>query len=450
MKQLHGVLWTRGTLLTPQHLQLQDRYLQDLMHFRFSALSFRPWGFRTLEVDREALSGGAFGLSEASGIFPDGLAFDLPGSDPAPPPLDLEAVGAAASEGDLIIHLVIPELREGGRNISSEAEGTDARFHSEVVLRRDENSGRSEKPIQVARKNLRFEPGEGAGAGTSLPVARIRRSAAGEFQLVPDFVPPLLDFSASERLRAITRRLVEVMAARSAELSGSRRQRGQDLADFGVSDVANFWLLYTLNTHLPTLRHLHELQRGHPAELFEAILRLAGALTTFSKELAPGDLPSYDHADPGAPFQKIEEVVHTLLGTVIPRRHVSLPLRETGRAVYATALDEDRYLAATGAYLAVKSSVSTEELVRRFPQLAKVSSGDRIEHLIKQALPGIGMRALTNPPEQIPVKLGRTYFELERRGDDWDAVARARNLAAYVPSDFPGAEIELVLLLPAE
>ena len=30
----------------------------------------------------------------------------------------------------------------------------------------------------------------------------------------------------------------------------------------------------------------------------------------------------------------------------------------------------------------------------------------------------------------------------------WEAVGRARNLAAYVPGDFPNPQLELVILLP--
>ena len=34
MKRLQPVIWTKGTFLTPQHLQLQDRFLEDTLQFR--------------------------------------------------------------------------------------------------------------------------------------------------------------------------------------------------------------------------------------------------------------------------------------------------------------------------------------------------------------------------------------------------------------------------------
>ncbi len=48
MKQLQPVIWTKGTFLTPQHLQVQDRFLEDTLSFRLQALKFCPWGFSEL------------------------------------------------------------------------------------------------------------------------------------------------------------------------------------------------------------------------------------------------------------------------------------------------------------------------------------------------------------------------------------------------------------------
>src|SRR6266849_9431484 len=86
MRLLQPVIWAKGTFLTPQHLQAQDRFLEELLQFRTESLHFRPFGFDSLGIDREALTGGNFAITAASGLFPDGLPFDIPGSDPPPPP----------------------------------------------------------------------------------------------------------------------------------------------------------------------------------------------------------------------------------------------------------------------------------------------------------------------------------------------------------------------------
>ncbi|MEW5931180.1 MAG: type VI secretion system baseplate subunit TssK [Gemmatimonadota bacterium] len=445
---MQKVLWTKGVLLSPQHLQAQDRFLEDLVGFQLSALTFCPWGFARLELDREALAGGSLLLSAAAGIFPDGLAFEMPDADAVPPPKPLEAHWLPDQES-MLVHLGIPEMRTGGHNVSVSRGDRDTRYLSEVAMRRDENTGRGEKPVQLARKNFRLlAKGESTEGYSLLPVARVSRVAAGGFQLDPRFVPPLIDLAASEYLLTVARRLVEVLTARSSALSGARRQRNQSLADFGVTDVASFWLLYTLNTHLPRFRHLFEVRRGHPGELFGAMAALAGALTTFSTTTHPREIPLYDHADLSGCFTRLDAMLRDLLETVVPESAVTLPLRLAPPSVHATAIDHDRYLAAPEWYLAVKTGGRQDELVRRAPQLFKVSSADQIERLIKRALGGVGLRHVPTPPGAVPVKLGREYFALDRSGPDWDAIRMARNLAVYVPSDFPDAELELVVVLP--
>lgn len=450
MRSMQKPLWTKGVLLSPQHLQAQDRFLEEQLAFQLSALSFFPWGFSRLEVDREALAAGSFALASAAGLMPDGLSFDMPGADPLPPPRPLEDEWSG-DRTSLDIFLGIPEHRADGRNVSMVPADRGTRYLSEVSLRRDENTGLGEKPIQIARKNFRFltdaEPVEGNAV---LPAARLTRAATGEFQIDPQFVPPLLAIPASEALLAIARRLVEILAARSASLSGARRQRGQGLADFGVADIANFWLLYTVNTHLPRFRHLYETKRGHPAELYAAMVALGGALTTFSTSIHPRAFPEYDHMDLGGCFTRLDALVRELLETVVPANHVALPLTQVEPGILATAIEQDRWIAAPQLYLAVAATMKVEELLRKVPHLFKVSSGDQVSRLIRQALPGVTLRHAPNPPSAIPVKLDYQYFQIEKSGADWDSIARARNFAVYVPSDFPDPRLELVILLPRE
>jgi type VI secretion system protein ImpJ len=85
MPLLEPVIWAKGTVLNPQHLQIQDRFLVDSLQFHLQALNFRPWGFERLRIDQQALTAGTFTLAEAVGIMADGLLLDIPESDSAPP-----------------------------------------------------------------------------------------------------------------------------------------------------------------------------------------------------------------------------------------------------------------------------------------------------------------------------------------------------------------------------
>lgn len=448
MRQLQPVIWAKGTVLAPQHLQAQDRFIEGTLQFRLEALNFRPWGFCKLAFNEEALAEGNIAISSAAGIFPDGLTFKFPGADASPPPKPF-ATFFEPDQQSLDIFLAIPQERERGLNVSVVQRAADSRYVAEVVSLRDENTGLNEKPVQVARKNFRLLTAAESHEGCSvLRVARIKRTGAGSFLIDPDHVPPLVDVKASEFLMQILRRLVEILAAKSSILAGTRRQKSQSLADFTAADVANFWLLYTVNSYLPLLRHLHETRQGHPERIFAVLLALAGSLTTFSVSIQPRDLPLYDHDDLSTCFADLDGKLRALLETVVPSNFVSLPLKLVQPSIYATLLDDDKYLFGTRMYLAVTAEMDQAALIQRALQLIKVGSATQVEQLVRQALPGIRMAHMPQPPPAIPVKLNYQYFSLNQAGPVWEGIAKARSLAAYVPAEIKDAQLELIILLP--
>ena len=447
MRILQPVVWSKGTFLSPQHLQIQDRFIESILQFRSDTLQFRPWGFTSLKINHEALGGGSFAIHEASGIFPDGLLFEIPASDPAPPAKPLAGY-FEPDQKSIDLYLAIPNHRISGVNLSMRERGLDTRYVADVFSFRDENTGSSEKPVQLARKNFRLlVEGEPKGGCVTMPVARVER-VGDSFQLDPQFAPPLLDFSANEFISSIARRLIEILSAKSGILAGMRRQKNQSLAEFTTADIANFWLLYTVNQYFPIIRHLFETRHGHPEELFSTMLALASTLTTFSLKVQPRDLPLYDHEKLGACFADLDEKLRHLLETVIPSNFVSLPLKLIRPSVYAAAIFEDRFLENTRMFLAIQADMNEGELIQKVPQLVKVCSASHIEHLIRQALPGVQLTHIMSPPTTIPIKLNHQYFSLNQAGLAWEAIGRARNIAAYIPGDFENAQAELIVLLP--
>jgi type VI secretion system protein ImpJ len=448
IRQLQPVIWAKGTFLTPQHLQLQDRFFESVLEFKLGALKYCPWGFAELQVDQEALSAGSLALSRAVGLFPDGLVFEIPDSDAAPGERRLEQA-FGPDQTSIEVFLAVPQHRDRGFNVSVGQKSGETRYQAEIALSRDENTGLAEKPVQVARKNLRLLlEGEPLQGNTTLRLARVKRTETGIYQLDPQFIPPLLDISASEYLVAILRRLVEILAAKSSTLSGTRRQKNQSLAEFTAADIANFWLLYTANSYLPIMRHIFESKKGHPEGLYTTMLSLAASLTTFSTSLQPRDLPNYDHNNLGACFSDLDDKLRTLLETVVPSNFVSLPLKLSRPSIYSTALANDKYLLNTRMYLAISADLGEGDLLKRVPQLVKLCSATHIETLIRQALPAIQLTHVPSPPGSIPIKLNYQYFSLNQSGACWEAVQRARNFAAYVPGDIPNPQLELIILLP--
>jgi type VI secretion system protein ImpJ len=446
MKQLQHVVWSKGVFLTPQHLQIQDQYVEDLLQFQLESCGSDLWGFAHLGIDSRKLAEGLLSVSAARGILPDGLLFDFPATDAAPPS---RSVGDFFVDGRsrLDVFLSVPEQRPNGINTGLRLD-TKARFISEMRMIRDDNTGASDKPIQIARKNLKLLlEGENQEGSTLMQIATVVKTQAGTFELDPDFIPPLLDLHGNDSLQRILRGLVETLAARSSVLSANRRQKNQSLADFTASDIANFWLQYTINQNLPVFRHLLERATVHPEHLFSAMLALAGALTTFSSAIAPGDLPQYQHERLGECFRELEQKIRILLETVVPANFVAIPLTLVQPSIYAAAIEQEKYLRDCLWYLAVSAGVDDATLLARAPGVVKVGATAQVDQLIRQALPGLKLTHRPDPPAEIPVKLKYKYFSLDLAGKVWEGIQRARNVGVYVPLELPNPQLELIIVM---
>jgi len=446
MRQLQPVVWSKGVFLSPQHLQAQDRFFEDTLRFLSGALAYANWGFTSLQIDPAGLSEGRLSVSEASGIFPDGLMLDCPASDAPPASRTLEKSFPEGSK-TCAFFLAVPQDRPGGLNVALTRGGLNTRFYSELQMLRDENSSGVEKPVSLARKNLQIlAEGENLEGSVLLPLAQVEKTESGGYRLDPKYVPPTLSIKGAELLTGILRGQIETLISRSGQLAGARRQRNQSLADFSASDIANFWLLYTLNVHLPVLRHLYDSAKVHPEALYLQMLSLAGALTTFSSKIEPRDLPRYEHEKLGQCYLALDAIIAELLDTVVPSNFVALPLKLLRASVYAASIDKDRYFENSRPYLAISSDLKEADLIGRVPGLCKACSATHIEQLIRAALPGLKLTHVPVPPRAIPVKLRYQYFSIEKSGPSWEAVVRARNFAVHVPGEISNPDMELIFL----
>jgi type VI secretion system protein ImpJ len=129
MRQLQPVVWSKGVFLSPQHLQAQDRFFEDTLRFLSGALSYRNWGFAALQTDAAGLSQGRLSITEAAGIFPDGLMLDLPASDAPPASRTLEECFSDGRK-TCLFYLSVPQDRPGGLNVALQRGGASTRFYS--------------------------------------------------------------------------------------------------------------------------------------------------------------------------------------------------------------------------------------------------------------------------------------------------------------------------------
>jgi type VI secretion system protein ImpJ len=435
--------------LGPHNFQAQSRYFEDSLNFVTTSLWRDAYGFSGLQFDDDALRNGTLSLTNGRGLFEDGLAFDFPGSDSAPPPREFGALFSPVAD-HLTMHLAVPALQQEGRNTSLDnGAPASVRYHSREQELPDENTGRDEKKIKVGCKNLQLlAEAEVTDQFVSLPLVRIVRSGSGKFETDFSFVPPCLALSASGSLTGMLRRLIDILDDKSAIFAREQQQRqGQFQAGLSAHHVAQYWFLHALNSSVSTLRHFLLSKHVHPQELFREMSRLAGALCTFGLEVHPRSLPVYDHRNIGACFEALDQHIRRHLEIVMPSKAITIPLRSVGNSLYEGEVNDERCVGASRWLLEIRSPIGEADLIARVPQLVKVCSARFVVELVKRALPGLAVKHLAVPPAEVAVKVESQYFAINRTGPCWENIMQTRKAGVYVPGEIPSPEMNLIVLL---
>jgi type VI secretion system protein ImpJ len=434
--------------LGPHHFQAQNRYFEDSIHFATSSLWFEPFGLVGLELDADALKNGTVSIVNARGIFPDGLPFHMPESDPLPSARSVADLFPPTRDTLTVLLAIAPRHPDGLNCALSETEANGARFIAESRVFHDENTGRDEKPVRLGRKNVKLlmdtEPAEDL---LTMPVARIMRDGSGHFIPDPRFIPPVIQIAASERLMTMVRRLIEILEEKSASISGSRKTGNKSLAEFSTREIANFWLLHAVNSSLAPLRHLCFSKRSHPEELYVELARLGGALCTFALDSHPRSLPLYDHQHLGECFEALDLHIRTHLETIVPTNCLSIPLKLARDYIWEGDITDQRALGRSQWVFALHSRAGEAAVIASAPRLVKVCSAQFVGELVKRALPGCALTHAATPPAAISARVETQYFGVSKAGPCWDHIVSTRRVGIYVPGELPDPELELLVVL---
>jgi type VI secretion system protein ImpJ len=445
MSRSHKILWSEGLFLTQHHFQQSDAYHESDRDFQRRATIPFSWGAVHLVIDAEGVTNRQFALTEFEGIFPDGTSVQAPAIDDPPPARSFDALFEPSAKV-LSVYLGLPRLRPGapGTRMDDAEAHTPTRYQQAFATVPDEVTGENEREIPCARKRLVILfSGEDLEGYDTLKIAEIERNPEGVTQLRDSYIAPALAVSASAFLVSRLRGVLETAAAKSESLAEQVRQRTPTLTEFSTTDLPNFLKLHTVNAYIPNLAHWHNYPRIHPVHLFEGLSQFAGHLCSFKVGEHPRDLPSYHHDDLERSFVPLIDKLRELLESVVEARFVRVPMERVSESQFEGAIPDPGLCDAADFYLGVQASVSESQLASGFPQHAKVISPDKMQRLVGGNLPGANLIFMQMPPAAIPRRAGMVYFKIDQRGDRWDFIKKAGQIAVYAPpAEFPDWTVE--------
>jgi len=435
------VAWEEGLFLRPHHLQQNDRYLERLVENRVRNLTPYPWGFASLEIDRDLAQQSKFALRRAAGIMPDGTPFDVPADSPLP-----QAIDVPETAGNHIVWLSLPFAAPNSREVDETGADSASRFVKGAETFIDSTSSlRIEEEIDLAYPRLTFEIRKTAKSGyANLAAARIVEVRDKAIIFDEQFVPPLLTCSAHPVANGWIDRVVGWIDNKLEELA---RYATDPTAGGGLQSV-DYFVLQLLNRHINVLKHFRYSGYVHPERLYEEFLRLAGELATFATaERRARQYPAYDHDDLENVFNPLLRDLQDFLSARLGRRAIRLEIIERAQNAFVSPIRDRSLFRNANFVLEVTSRRPLIEIQHQFPNLFKVGPNTKMNEIVHAHLPGVPLVHLPTPPPQIRAITDHVYFYLDRKSPLWAEFSAASSMGMHFSGDWPDLQLELWAVL---
>jgi len=442
------VIWKEGMFLQPQHFQQSERFMLNAVNARMAM--YHPFfhGTSEVQIDRDALANDLFTLTRCCGVLPDGTSFSIPDEDSAPPSRSF-ADQLTHDQQYLDVFLALPLVAEGKPCVGGSAGETHhaVRYRGRTSPVCDDVFGAQRKEIELGAYDFRILfNGESLDNFSTLQIARLRRAANGRIDIQETYVAPLLRIGGSRFLMGQIRSLLEMLVAKCNTLAQDRRQIEGGFAEFSGSKETSFRLLETLSTYTPLLNYHLSSPFAHPFDIYSLLMMFAGALSTFSSEVAFKDFPRYDHQQLTLTFGNLFRIIRSVLEADISAGCVNIPLEQLNQATYLARVPDERLFSGAEFFLGVSARVTDKELILGVAQRIKMCSRERLDLLISSAMPGLTLVHCVRPPEGLSTKPGYLYFTLDRNSQFWEGIKTSGNIAFYFPNNFPELRLEMLAL----
>lgn len=437
MSRFSKVAWKEGLFLKPQHFQQADRHFLNALTARMAHATPFPFGVSELSFDQAQLRQGNLELEKVAGIMPDGLPFDAPHTSPLPDLISVpeEAIGKT-------IWLTLPNMAQNDRDTGMPGDA-DTRF----VLREEPGvtdvtaAARVEEPVEIAVPRLelalRDKPREGYQC---IALGRIGDVSDGKVVTLDQNTPPTGLILGVHR--AYEGYLKSVIGSVEARLEVLERFAADPTSGGGMQDK-DYLMLLVLNRTLPVLRHLRQLPSVHPERLYEALISLAGELTTFEdKDRSIRDYGRYRHDNPRDTFRPVVDDIRRLLSRDVGRA-LRLPLEQRRENSFAAIVNDPNLFSNSAFVIEVSANLPLTQIQQQFPQLCKVGPSTRMKEIIVNNMPGITLVHTPNPPPQIRVIANHVYFMVDKMSPLWREFSVAPAIGLHFAGAWPGLELEL-------
>jgi type VI secretion system protein ImpJ len=417
MSDVLPILWTEGAFLSQQTFQYWESWLLDQQTRLVNALIPDPQGLVHCEYDPDRFRQQQ---CEIRALICRRQNGDWWIYDPEiMPPLII-----ALQETELqTLYLWLPHQASCAGLPGYEGSSEQAAFQAyfKRVPDRFDPSRAQELTLGLPQFRLGTEPGDPRWF-ESWPLARVRRTMNGHYSLDKEFIPQCLCLGGSVQLQDQIQQLIDVL----------KEQTKTQHADLPLLTETRFDLQ-------EMLRH----KTTRPREVYTLLIKLLYRLSLLQGKECP--LLPYEHA-----------VMGELIGGTIAKIRICLNQQPDASQVYSLVQKEDQiyavekiesqHLQGTQWILGLDLSMHPLESIPRLMSQVRLGSTGSLHQILASALPGVGLIHLSRPPQQIGLRAGYSYFQLDQENPYWKQIREERAWMISFPASIEGSRVTVDLL----
>jgi type VI secretion system protein ImpJ len=278
-----------------------------------------------------------------------------------------------------------------------------------------------------------------------LVVAKIIYSGMGRYSLKSDFMPSVLQLSASNWLMNELRCLGLYLQSIEKLLTWNIK----NIDEF--SDKLNGWRSRELLKMVSMLCYRIDVwlsnQNVDPDEIIDTIMQLIIAIRSIFTCLdAIEVMPSVsDFNDLYGTFTVVLESLKKLIHSILPMRQKKILLVEgMDPWVCSEPLGED-VIELSDLYLSVSFDENID-WIERFVKEVKLSGSNDIQHIITQALPGLSIEYCAKRMDFFMYDKNKSYFKINKTSLRWGDVIDTGKICLFVSKEFLNFDIQLMAI----
>jgi len=437
------ILWSEGTYLGQQHFQQWEQYLENINAFKSNINFPYRWGFTHLEWDKIAIKQGEL-IVRAQGVFKSGEPFGFCSKND-----NLKLTLPPQSNALLKIYLCVAKEKQavgvpGYPDIVSRA---NARWQAKADMVPDNYDNHRRREVMCLQLNeyLACEPLENKEQIEYLPLMVVSPIAHNQFEVVENFIPPLLCLQAHKGLLSMASELVHIVKIKIQSLQRRKLENTHNGQANSEESITINFLLLTLYQYVSTIEVELEFKTAHPVTLYKIYNNFYNALQGIMP-MNEVSLPLYEHAEIYSVFTQYQNKIVAIIEQIIPIKENHISLEKISANLFHSSKIE--YKIFKEAKFFIRVSYETSDLLwsTRFVKETKLAAIEDISTVIGSALTGVKIGIAKKLPNTLPLKAGNEYFYIEQQGEFWKNVIDSQNIAIYISNAFVTADIAVVTL----